>query len=113
MTRTMLGMAATIAVLAGGPAVAQSPETASARISIAGMDLSSSEQQVVLQKRIRHTAWILCNPRDQFGTQAIAQEARRCVKNAVAEAQAQVDRSVALAYARKAGTETLALASHR
>jgi UrcA family protein len=113
MTRRTIGIAIALATLGLSPASTAAAEPMSRRVSTAGLDLSSPADQETVQKRIKRAAWSICKPDDMFVSLSTELDARRCVKEAIAAAQPQLDQAVVIASARRRQADSLALASRR
>ena len=111
MRKAIIGIVTGIAILAVSPAPAGAAGTASRAVSLAGFDLSKPDQLAKLQKRIARTAWSLCRGHDSFVALSTELDARRCVKEAIASGQPQIDRAIATALARRRQADSIVLAS--
>lgn len=88
MTNRLIVLAATAAVCLSSAAHAQQRELVSARVSVAGLDLASSEGRRILDARIDRAAIHACQSR-MSGLHRIADE-QRCRKEMRRDAQVRV-----------------------
>lgn len=113
MTRRTIFIVLGLATLTLSPAPTAAADSASRNVSTAGLDLSKPADQARVQKRIRRAAWDICKSGAVYMTLSSELDAHRCVKDAIAAAQPQLERAVVLASARRRHTDSLALASRR
>lgn len=113
MTRRTIAIVLAFATLALSPASTAAAETLSRRVPTADLDLSKPADQARVLKRIKRAAWGVCKANIDFMTLSSELETRRCVNDAIAGAQQQLDRAVVIASARRRQADSLALASRR
>ena len=113
MTKRMIAIVMGIVTLAVSPAAAAAAGTESRSVFTTGLDLSNPDDLATVQERIKRAAWSICRAHDMFVSLSTELEANRCVKEAIASAQPQLDRAVATAFARRRVSDSVALASRR